>query len=111
MMEDPNSQYQNQAPQPAPQPTPQPTPQYQNPQVFAEDTSPLSVGNYVVMILISLIPIVNIIMLFVWGFGNSNRNKKNWARAELIFVAIGIVLSIIFYSSIAAAFFSMGTHY
>lgn len=99
-MDEPNMQPQDQS---APQ-------TYQNPASF-QDTSPLSVGNYVVMMLIMIIPLVNLIMLFVWGFGNSNLNKKNWARAQLIFVAIGVVLSIIFSSALIAAFSSMGARY
>ncbi len=87
-------------PQP-PQPPYQPQP-YQYPGAW-EDTSPLSVGSYVIMFLISAIPIVNIIMLFVWGFGNGNRNKKNWARAQLIIMAVVIVLCILFGASTFAA--------
>ncbi|HEX3016586.1 MAG TPA: hypothetical protein VHP31_01885 [Caproicibacter sp.] len=90
--------YQQQPYQPAP---------YQNPGQF-EDQSPLSIGNFLIMILISYIPLVNIIMLFVWGFGNSNTNKKNLARAQLIMLAIGVVISIIFGASIIAAIASLG---
>lgn len=56
------------------------------------------------MYLISLIPIVNIVMMFVWGFGNTNVNKKNWARAMLIVIAVSIVLSVIFGASLLAIF-------
>jgi hypothetical protein len=60
-------------------------------------SEPLSVGQYVVLFIIQLIPIVNIIMLFVWAFGgNVNQNKRNYAKAMLIFWVIGIVLGIIF---------------
>ncbi|NLJ30908.1 MAG: hypothetical protein GX424_04805, partial [Clostridiales bacterium] len=41
---------------------------YQTPAVY-EDTAPLSVGNYIVMFLITAIPIVGLVMLFVWSFG------------------------------------------
>lgn len=37
---------------------------FQSPALW-EDTAPLSVGSYLVMYLISLIPIVNIVMMFV----------------------------------------------
>jgi hypothetical protein len=57
----------------------------------------LSIGQYIGMMIVFAIPIVNIIMLFVWGFGeNVNPNKKNFCRAALIMIAIGIVLSFIF---------------
>lgn len=57
---------------------------------------PLSMGQYLGMMLLMLIPIVNIILLFVWGFGDYNVNRKNFARAQLIMVAIGIGLAILF---------------
>ena len=60
-----------------------------------EDTSPMSLGQYLVMLLLLCIPIANVILLFVWGFGSSvNLNKKNLARAALILAGISIVLSI-----------------
>ncbi len=61
------------------------------------NAEPLSVGQYIGMFILMVIPVVNIILLFVWGFGGSvNPNKKNYARAMLILAAIGIVLFIIF---------------
>lgn len=48
--------------------------------------------------LLMVIPIANIVMLFVWGFGSSgNLNRKNWAKAALIWMAIGVVCSILFF--------------
>jgi hypothetical protein len=91
-----------------------PTPVYQDQPAAAyttpapyEDASPLSIGSYLIMMIISVIPIVNLVMLFVWGFGNSNLNRKNYARAQLIVLAIGIVLSIIFGAAIASALTSI----
>ena len=60
------------------------------------DNSPLSVGQYIVMFILMAIPLVNLIMLFVWGFSSSeNTNKKNFARASLILLVIAIGLWII----------------
>lgn len=88
--------------------------QYQNPQVPAqpspnqlEDTAPLSIGSYLIMMIVAAIPIVGLVMLFVWGFGNQNVNRKNYARAILILVAASVVLSIIFSASIMAIVASM----
>ncbi len=67
---------------------------------------PLSVGDWVITILITAIPIVGLIMLFVWAFSSdSNINKANWAKATLIWYAIGIVIGGIIFSMIGAAFF------
>ncbi|MFO7637612.1 MAG: zinc ribbon domain-containing protein [Clostridia bacterium] len=57
---------------------------------------PLSVGAYLGMFILLAIPIVNIIMVFVWAFGGStNKNKKNYAIAVMILVILGIILSIV----------------
>ena len=53
----------------------------------------MSVGEWMVTMLVTAIPIIGFIMLFVWAFGDgSNPNQKSWARASLVFFAIGIVL-------------------
>lgn len=59
-------------------------------------SDPLRVGQYIGMLLLLCVPILNIILLFVWSFGGSvNLNKKNFARASLILGAIGLILSIV----------------
>ncbi len=85
---------------------PPPPPQYQQPQYQqsyqqpgytpAVDNSPLSVGQYIGMYLIQLIPVVGFILLLVWAFSaDTNLNKKNWAKAMLIIMLIGIALTIV----------------
>ncbi len=78
-------------------------------------TEPLSLGQYLVMLLVMCVPILNIIMLFVWGFGSSsNLNKKNLARAMLIVCAIAFVLSLIssiFFASAMSALFNSYSYY
>ena len=50
-----------------------------------------SVGQWMLTLFISAIPLVGIIMLFVWGFGSSTHPEKaNWAKALLIWTAIFI---------------------
>jgi hypothetical protein len=62
-----------------------------------QDTTPMSVGQYILTMIISAIPFVGFIMLLIWAFSSdTNVNKKNYARAILILAVIGIVLSIIF---------------
>lgn len=84
---------------------PQPSPYGMTP--YSQSlTEPLTMGQYLLMYIILAIPLVNLVMLFIWAFGSStNLNKKNFARASLIIMAAGIVLSIVF-SSIFAAIFS-----
>lgn len=63
---------------------------------------PLTLGEWLITIIILWLPCIGIIMSFVWAFGNGNKNRRNFCRAHLIIMAIGIVLSIISYVSFAA---------
>lgn len=75
---------------------------------FDEKNAPLTLGNYIVMMIVSVIPAVGFIMLLVWSFsGNTNTNKKNWARAMLIFMVIAAVIGIIAGASFVTALSSM----
>jgi len=57
---------------------------------------PLTTGQVIGMMLLMCIPIVSIIMPFVWAFGeNQNLNKKAFGKAVLIMWLIGIILSIV----------------
>ncbi len=68
----------------------------------AEEVS--TVGDWFLTMLIMCIPCVGLVMLFVWAFGSSTKkSKSNWAKAQLIWMAIGIVISIIFYAVAGAA--------
>ncbi len=74
---------------------------------FGQDVSPLSVGQFFLMMFLMCIPVVNIILIFIWAFGsNVNVNKKNFSRAILIWVlisiAISIILSIVFAALLSA---------
>lgn len=69
-----------------------------------QNETPNSVGDWVLTLFLMCIPCVGIIMLFVWAFGsNTNVSKSNWAKAQLIWVAIAIVVSIILYAVLGAA--------
>lgn len=80
------------------------TQEYQN-NVVHKTASEMSVGEWLITMLIMIIPIVNIVMLFVWGFGNADP-RRNYARASLIWMAISIVLVIIFYGAMFAIFYN-----
>lgn len=56
----------------------------------------MTLGDWLVTLLLTAIPFVNIILLIVWAFSsNTNLNKKNYSKAMLIFMSIGIVLTIL----------------
>jgi len=56
----------------------------------------VSIGNWIGTVILTAIPILGLILLFVWAFSSTTiPSKKNWARATLILSAIAIVLSVI----------------
>lgn len=57
----------------------------------------LSLGDWIITLIVLCIPIVGFIMLLVWGFSSStNPNKQNFCRASLIFYLIAIVCFFLF---------------
>ena len=54
----------------------------------------LSMGDYLLMFIILAIPVVNFIVCILWIIsGNSNPNKRNFAKAWLVIAVIGTILS------------------
>lgn len=83
-------------------PPAQPRPEYQQ-------LPPVSVVDWVLTILVLCIPLVNLIMLFVWGFGSgTNPSKANFAKAALLWMLIGIILSFLFMSTIVGLVGALG---
>ena len=59
---------------------------------MSEQTNHMSVGNWFWTIFIAGIPLVGLIMLFVWGFSSdTHMGKKNWAKAMLLFQLIALL--------------------
>jgi len=72
-----------------------------------ENYRPVTVGEWMVTYLLLFIPLVNLILLFVWAFGgNAPVSKANFAKASLIWILISIVLSIILSLTIGATLFA-----
>jgi len=70
-------------------------------------SSVMSIKEWLIVIIIASIPLIGIIMLFIWAFSDdTNVNKANWAKANLIFYAIifGLgLLGMVFMISIFAS--------
>ena len=65
--------------------------QIQNSEDVSEQS--MSIGDWLITFLICAIPIIGIIMMFLWAFGNTNsKSKKTWAQAALIFSLLVTVL-------------------
>lgn len=88
--------------------------QYQQPQDDLEE--PMSMGEWMISLLVMLIPCANIVMMFVWAFSSKEKkSKSNFFKAYLIFFAMGIVFAIIMMvvmgAAVASALDSMGGYY
>lgn len=84
-----------------------PTPPQQNPNPYQQPNytpynpytspsnleEPLSVGQWMLTMLVCALPCVNLIMLLVWAFQSTgNKSRSNWAKANLIWAAIGFAI-------------------
>ena len=79
--------------------------QYQQPQTDLEE--PVSMGEWLITMLILMIPCVNLVMMFVWAFSSKEKkSKSNYFKASLIFAAVILVLYIIIIAIFGAAFAS-----
>ena len=90
------------------QSTPNAPPQNYNTGGYVPQQSEVtSVGDWMLTIFIMIIPLINIIMLFVWAFGGGPKiSKANWAKASLLWMLIMLVISIIIIILVGGALFS-----
>ena len=64
----------------------------------------MSVGDWIITMIVTAIPVIGFIMLFVWAFGSgTNLSKQNWAKAALIFFAIAVALYAVFAAALLGA--------
>ena len=70
------------------------------------DEQLMTVKDWLITLLLLSIPIVNIVLLFMWAFGDStSQQKANFAKAQLIWMAILFVVVLVFYVVLFAVFF------
>lgn len=77
---------------------------------------PVTFGDWMLTILITMIPCVNLIMMFVWAFGSgTKKSKANYFKAVLVWSLIWVVLWAIMMiglgASISAIMNSAGGYY
>lgn len=84
---------------------------YQAPEM---DNSPLSMGEWLLTLLVAMIPCAGLILYIVWAFSKSgNLNRRNFCRAYLIVEVIAFVLIFIFiiFMAVAAGIGMSGYYY
>ena len=57
------------------------------------DSNYVSVGSWMLMMLVTAIPCIGVIMIVVWAFTGENESRKNYYRAILAWFGILLVLS------------------
>lgn len=63
---------------------------------LTQDLEPvMTVGQWIITAIVMAIPCVNVVMLFVWGFGGGNRNRANYCKAALILWMVAILLAVL----------------
>ena len=83
----------------------------QEPRSFTSQTSParlqdvapvMTIGNWIVTLILTAIPVVNLIMLIVWAVSSTeNPNRKHWAIASLIFIGVLTAIYILILTTMA----------
>jgi hypothetical protein len=63
------------------------------------ERSDVSTGDWLLVYVIMCIPLVNLVMLFVWAFGSGPVSKQNWAKATLLWMIIVTVLWFLFFGA------------
>ncbi len=56
----------------------------------------MTMKDWIITLLIMMIPLINIIMMFVWAFGEGNPNRKNYFKATLLIAVIILGLYLVF---------------
>lgn len=57
----------------------------------------MDLGDWILTVFISFLPVIGLIMLLVWSFSSQvNPNKQNWARATLIIYLFLTILYFVF---------------
>lgn len=84
---------------------------YQQPyqQVYQNENleEPVTFGDWMLSLLLMMIPCVNIIMMFVYAFGNGKKSKSNFFKAYLVWMLISILLSVIVVAVFGASLVAM----
>lgn len=71
--------------------------------------SSMSVWDWLLTLILASIPVVGFILLIMWSFsGSESRSKSNWAKATLIIQFAGVILMVLFWTSMAASLAASG---
>jgi hypothetical protein len=71
-------------------------PVFQNQPYVDPNKAPMKTSEFFWLELLMCIPLVGLILALVWGLGgNTNENRRNYCRAKLIWILVGLAISIL----------------
>lgn len=74
----------------------QSSPSTKQPHASVYKEEPISTKSYVGIMFLLIIPVLNLLLLIIWACGGCRKkNKRNFARAALLWFVIGSILSIL----------------
>ena len=76
------------------------------------DNSPMDLKDWILTLIVLLIPCVGIVMYFVWAFeSNGNINRRNFCRAQLIIFAVLLGIYLVLFMLFGMVAFTRGVGY
>ena len=76
------------------------------------DNSPMDLKDWILTLIVLLIPCVGIVMYFVWAFeSNGNINRRNFCRAQLIIFAVLLGIYLVLFMLFGVVAFSQVVGY
>ena len=94
-------QYQQQQYQPQQQrqyPPQYQQPQFQQPQMRMMPADSTTTGEWVLTLFLVCIPVLGFILMLVWAFSSRTApSKKNWARANLVWFLIAVIITAVIF--------------
>ena len=83
------------------------------PQVQTRDNTPMSIGDWIITMILLYIPIVGLICLLYWALSSTgNVNRRNFSIAALIISIVAmalVVIGLVFFGGMAAIMSEHGT--
>lgn len=72
---------------------------------YTRKTTDMSVGDWVLTLILTAIPLVGFICLIVWAVSSSpeKRSRKNWAIAQFILTLVTLALTVVLIAVYGAA--------
>ncbi len=68
----------------------------------------VSTKDWVITILITALPVIGLVMLFIWAFGGDTATSKaNWAKGKLIWIAVTLISTLFIISVFGTALIAL----